>query len=126
MLEGKKGTREEGPGLVHRTKAERPKHPLITHNLQSIARRAVRRNREHDNRQNSDLKKSINPVPALSTHLVTTQPLDMHACMRRQRKSNLGFFLDTKSSLTSHVASPPAPRACLYVNTERKRSHREV
>lgn len=65
---------EEGLGTggsrPPRAKKDRRKHVLIAHNLQSLPQRPVRRNKDQ-NRHNSDLKRLINTIPAISTHFLT-------------------------------------------------------
>lgn len=68
--EWKKRAERLADGVNQEPKKESPKHLLITHNLQSITQRAVRRNKDHK-RHNSALKRLINTVPAVSTHLLT-------------------------------------------------------
>lgn len=76
--DGRRGLRGWLIESIKSQKKDSPKHLLITHNLQSITQRAVRRNKDH-NSHNSDLK----TVPAMSTHLSTlSHCVHMHSLQR--------------------------------------------
>ena len=68
---GGMGARGLAAGWSCQSKAKKDsqKHLLIAHSFQSITQRDVRRNKGYK-RRNSDLKRLINTVPVISTHLL--------------------------------------------------------
>lgn len=121
-MQGKGATEEEALcSYQSRAEAESQRHLLITHNLQSIPGRAVRRNKDHS-RCGSDLKRLMNTGSAISTPLST-----LSHCTHRHtssEKTSPRLLLHTESTLTTHVTCLRiAPSSLLRSAYETQRPH---